>query len=169
MTSYLWRPVPLPNQLGMLRICSLERCCWAHSWPTSIWPALSYVYKLFTNGRPRNSGVLFLDSAPRHGAAKLRSDLSTAFIPFRSNEKWKAGSMILNMITKFFTAHLVTKFKALYVGVISYMQHNSMLFGWRSGLPEETWVDFVPRLKAFTVCGFLTCQSTILRGLGESY
>lgn len=57
--------------------------------PTSIWPALSYGYKLFTNGRPRNSGVLFLDSAPRHGGAKLRPTCSMAFIPFRSNEKGK--------------------------------------------------------------------------------
>lgn len=34
---------------------------------------------------------------------------------------------------------------------------------------EETSVDVVPCLKAFAVCGFLTCQPAILGGLGESY
>lgn len=37
-----------------------------------------------------------------------------------------------------------------------------------SVLPAETSVDFVPRLEASAACGFLTCQSAILGGLGES-
>lgn len=36
-------------------------------------------------------------------------------------------------------------------------------------MPGETSVDFVPCLKASAACGFLTCQSAILTGLGDSY
>lgn len=110
----------------------------------------------------------------RHGAAKSRSDLlcCSHALQIKWKMKGNTGPMILNMMTKFFPAHLVKSLfslKTLFVGAFSNMQDDSRLSGWVSGLPEETSVDFVPCLKASAVCGFLTCQAAILRGLGESY
>lgn len=156
----------------MLGIFSLECCCWEHSWPASIWPVLSLqtVYKW----APTQFRCLILRRKLRHGAAKSRSDLLCCSHSLQI--KWKmrgnTGAVILNMMTKFFPAHLVSLFlkkKTLFVGTFSSIHGDSRLSGCISCLPEETSVDFVPCLKAFAVCGFLTCQSAILRGLGESY
>lgn len=123
---------------------------------------------------PPQFRCLILSWKLRHGAAKLRSDLPCCShsLQMKWEMKGNTGSMTLNMMTKFFPAHLVkSRFssKTIFVGAFSNVQDDSRPSGWISGLPEETWVDCVPCLKAFAVCGFLTCQSTILRGLGESY
>lgn len=82
------------------------------------------------------------------------------------------GPMIASMMTNFFRAHLVKFVFSLNtpsVGVFTSSQGDIRLSGWVSVLPGETSVDFVPCLKASAACGFLTCQSAILRGLSDSY
>lgn len=75
-----------------------------------------------------------------------------------------------NMMTKFFHAHLAAFLFSFQVlvgmgGGGEVWWGDSRLSVGVSGLPGEASVDFVPCLEASAVCGFLTCQSAILRGL----
>lgn len=63
--------------------------------------ALSYVYKLFTNGRLRNSGVLFINGSSD------TDQICLTLLQTKWEMKGNTGSMTLNMMTKFFPAHLV--------------------------------------------------------------
>lgn len=108
---------------------------------------------------------------PRHGAVKRRSDLLCCSHSLRIEWKMKGntGPMILEhdgVLQCTSGLFFKTSFSLV---VFPSVQGDSRLSGWVSGLPQETSVDFVSCLKAFAVCGFLTCQSAILRGLGESY
>lgn len=70
-------------------------------WESSLWSVVAenilgplqsdlfWVYKLFTNGRPRNSGVLFLDGSLDTEQLNQDQICFVAHTPFRSNEKWE--------------------------------------------------------------------------------
>lgn len=106
----------------------------------------------------------------RHAAVKWRSALLLLLtLPSPWMKKWKETLVPRHWARWRPSVHIWPFLQNLFgSGVFPGVQSDSRLSGRVSGLPQETSVDFVSCLKAFAVCGFLTCQSTILRGLGES-
>lgn len=163
MTSYLWRPVPLLNHQGMLGIFAAAEHILGQLHFDPHWASTNY---------------LQMDT-PAIQVSILSLNSSCGWMEIRSAEQERNQTNRLKTVNLWgnFSPAQPSEMSSLkskvFVGGFFFpplsKQRDSGLSAWVSGLPEETRVDFVPCLKAFALCGFLTCQSAILRSCDESY